>query len=124
MNIEIKRLGYDEIINSCFAQFKAYNDAFCKDIFPDENPDSQERLKEIINEKDCEVYRFTAFDDDKIIGSISSGKLKPEHPEYNLRKHVSWLEGFVLPQYRRQGIGKQLARLALEMAFQNGVEVV
>lgn len=124
MDIEIKRLGYDEIINDCFDQFKAYNDAFSKDIFPDENPDSQERLKEIISERDCEVYRFTAFDGDRIVGSISSGKLKPEHPEYDLRKHVSWLEGFVLPGYRRQGIGRKLATLALEMASQNGVEIV
>ncbi len=124
MNIEFRRLGYDEIINNCFAQFKAFNDAFSKDIYPDENPDTEDRLKEIIHERDCDFYRFTAFDGDKIVGSISSGKLKPEHPEYSSRKHVSWLEGFVLPQYRRRGIGKQLVRQALEMASQNGVEVV
>lgn len=124
MDIQIRRLGYDEIINSCFDQFKAYNDAFCKDIYPDENPDSQERLKEIISERDCEIYRFTAFEGDRIVGSISSGKLKPEHPEYDLRKHVSWLEGFVLPECRKQGIGRKLAKLALELAFQNGVKVV
>lgn len=124
MNVEIKRLGYDDIINNHFTRYKEFMDAYCIDTYPDENPDSPERIKEIISEKDCEIYRFAALDGDRIVGSISSGKLKPNHPEYNLRKHISWLEGFVLHQYRRQCIGTKLAKLALEMAWQNGIEII
>ena len=124
MNIDICRIGYDDIINNYFAQFKAFNDAFCLEIYPDESPDSDARLREIISDKDCEFYRFAAFDQDRIVGSFSSGKLKPNHPEYENRKHVSWLEGFVLPEYRRRGIAKQLVGLVLRMSSINGVEVV
>ncbi len=124
MDIEIRRLCYDEIINECYLEYKAFNDAYCMDAYPDENPASDESLKENISEKDCECFRFAAFDQGRVVGSISSGKLKPEHPEFGIRKHVSWLEGFVLPQCRRRGIARNLARLALGTAYDNGIEIV
>ena len=124
MELEIRRLGYDDIVNNYFEQYKAYDHAFFKDIYPDDNPNSDEMIKENISEKNNECFRFSAFNQGRIVGSISTWKLRPEHPEYSQKKHISMILGSVLPEYRRQGIARKLARLALGMAYQNGVEVV
>jgi GNAT superfamily N-acetyltransferase len=124
MNIEVRRLEYDEIVNELFPKFKMFYKVWQAQDKPDVNEVSDQRIIENISERDKESYRFAAFEDGNIVGCFTSGKLKPDHPEYAIRKHISWLAGFVLPQYRRQGIGSRLAKKALEMASLNGVKVV
>jgi GNAT superfamily N-acetyltransferase len=124
MATEIRRLEHDELVNSLFPQYREFYAIQCREIYPNDNPESDKQILEHLREEDCQHFRFTAFDGNRIVGCFSSGKLKSNHPEYDKRKHVSWFNGFVLPEFRNQGIGRQLAKKTLELAHQNGVEIV
>lgn len=62
--------------------------------------------------------------DNRIAGFLLLGYQKPESPEYESSKHVAFSDGYVVPEFRRQGLGTMILEMACEQCAEHGVTLL
>lgn len=67
------------------------------------------------------IYQKT---DNQIAGFFLLGYQKPDSPEYETSKHVAFSDGYVVPDFRRHGLGTTILEIACEQCTEHDVSLL
>ncbi|GAB4524227.1 MAG: hypothetical protein OHK0046_38830 [Anaerolineae bacterium] len=113
------------------AKEKLFQDAILMQLesFKEKNPDDPPPPDDMIRQQlvmlsESPFYKahvFFAYNaQGTLVGGITIGFGLPDSPDYAKQKHIGVVAPFVIPDYRRQGIGTEMLRYATRYLQSNG----
>lgn len=124
MSIEIRKVETGELLGDLFTNYREFAVKDYADMYPDEPPISENAIRSRLEFKDYEHLRFFAFENGAIVGFMGISRFSKNSATYEQNKNRVGLDGFVLPDYRRKGIGTRLARLVLSDPMSDDVQTL
>ena len=126
-HLEIKRVDIQEIHNSILDQYfdiylHQYYEMYPKDDPP---PNKQATIHAILTpHPHYTVTRWLVFENETLVGYSFTSETNEKNPAHNIRNHI--IMGFIAihPQYRRQHIAKELLKVIVTYAGQNGKKII
>ncbi|HOO96639.1 MAG TPA: GNAT family N-acetyltransferase [Caldisericia bacterium] len=111
--IEILKVNSEELLGNLFDRYKEYMNIKQRCLIPDSAPIPDEAIKRSISKEGYDIKRCLAFADGQIVGHVSAIEVNSFNPNYEQDKGLVDFNGFVLPEFRNQGIGSGLSRKVL-----------
>lgn len=83
-------------------------------MYPEESPLTDEIIKTRLENKGYDESNYFAFSNGQMIGYSDISRSNKSNPAYEQNKNRVGFWAFVLPEYRKQGLGVKLLAMALE----------
>lgn len=122
MNYQIRKVEKEELLGNLYQCYKEYAIKEYFDMYPEESPLTDEIIKNWLGNKDYEKSSYFAFYNGQMIGSSSISRPSISNPAFELNKDRVGFWVTVLPEFRKQGLGAKLVRIALEDPLRHDVE--
>lgn len=71
-----------------------------------------------------EVDVYMAQSADKVVGRLILMTTKPISPNYETQKHIGNLNMYILPDFRRRGIGREMLHFVFERCREHGMTIM
>jgi RimJ/RimL family protein N-acetyltransferase len=113
MNIEMRKVEKEELLGNLFEAYKTLTINEFAEMYPDDAKKTDEAVKLVLETSDYDYARYFAFCQNQMIGLAMLERFSKTNVAFELNKKRVFLSGFVLPKFRKIGLGSHLMKLAL-----------
>ncbi|MBP7732500.1 MAG: GNAT family N-acetyltransferase [Caldisericia bacterium] len=114
MNIEIRKVEKEELLGDLYQTYRILAIRDFADMYPEESTLNDEIIRTRLENKNYDESNYFAFLDGQMIGYSDISRPSRSNPAYEQNKNRIGFWAFILPEYRKQGLGVKLLTMALE----------